>query len=373
MRAIPGTLLLVAMLLAACDQASIGPVTPSADAQLSAVPQVPPTPKCPAHHDYLVTTESSLRDALVSAKPGSVIAIQGVIQVFQDLAITTPRIVLTCAAAGAGLVAAGTNPGDLVAVLVTITASGVQVKELALDGHAALAAVVAFGDDALPAVRDVVVEGNALVCGTDALCVQFALHVEGGRIARNTIEGVGINYAIWVTGSSLNKLKNTRIEDNAVTALAPSATDLAGIRLRRAEGLVIRGNRIQGPWRNGISISIVSRSTISDNVIEGPSVAGLTTPSAFVPGDGLNESLIAHNQIHGVGSAGIGLGVGCGNLWVLNDVRGNGFGMVLNPRTGNNRVLTADPSQVSDLGAFDCDGDGTLDPNVVVLAPKSGP
>ena len=371
-RAIAGSVLVVAVLLAACDDAPIGPVPPTADAQLSAAPQVPPGRQCPPHHDYLVNTESSLRAAVTVAKPGSVIAIQGVIQVVQDLAITTPGIVLTCAAPGAGLEAAGANPGDLVTTLVTITASDVHVTHLALDGHAAVATVVAFGDAALPAVRDVIVEDNSLVCGTGALCIEFAERIQGGRIVRNTIEGVGIGYAIWVTGSPLTTLEGTRIEDNGMTALAPAATALAGIRLVRAEGLVVRGNRIEGPWRNGISATVVSRSRISDNLIEGPSLSGVITLSSFVPGDGLNESLIAHNHIHGASQVGIGLAVGCGNQWVLNDVSGNGLGMVLNPRTGNNRVLTADPSHVSDFGAFDCNADGTVDPNVVVVAQKPG-
>src|SRR5436190_333379 len=144
------------------------------------------------------------------------------------------------------------------------------------------------------------------------------------------------------------------------------------------DGLVLDGSRasdapwvavnvISGPWRNGISVTRLSHSQIQRNQISGAVVDGIRTASFGGVLRGAAQNLFASNQVSGAGRAGIFADRACSNQFASNDLRGNAgdLGLFLTDTTGANVVAGVNNAVVIDNGAFDCDGDGRLDPNII--------
>src|SRR3989449_10769803 len=92
MRAVP-----LLALVAACQDRGVVP-TAGRPAFATAGPAA-----CPATPTVIVSDEAGLRNAIATAAPGAVIAIQGMIGLSQDDTIRTAGLTVTCATAGAGL------------------------------------------------------------------------------------------------------------------------------------------------------------------------------------------------------------------------------------------------------------------------------
>src|SRR5881396_1764470 len=100
----------------------------------------------------------------------------------------------------------------------------------------------------------------------------------------------------------------------------------------------------------------------------GPLVDGIRTSSAGGGALGLvTRSVFSSNRVTGAGSAGVFAQRACANQFVSNDLRGNadGLGLLLNDSTGANVVTGVNNAVVLDNGAFDCDGDGGVDSNII--------
>lgn len=59
----------------------------------------------------------------------------------------------------------------------------------------------------------------------------------------------------------------------------------------------------------------------------------------------------------------------CGNVFVGNNLQGNSsnIGLIF-PDTSGAKTVVGDPTVVVDNGAYDCDGEGVIDPNTIVGA-----
>jgi len=88
---------------------------------------------CPIPANVVVTDEAGLATALAAAYPGEVIGLAAFFGITVDVAVTTPNVMLTCAAPGAGIFAA---PGAGVIELFTAGANGVVVDRLVLKDSA---------------------------------------------------------------------------------------------------------------------------------------------------------------------------------------------------------------------------------------------
>ena len=151
-------------------------------------------------------------------------------------------------------------------------------------------------------------------------------------------------------------------------ALTPSVgVRFGAIRSFDADNIVIADNVISGPWRNGISPTRLSHSQIQRNQISGAVVDGIRTASFGGVLRGAAQNLFASNQVSGAGRAGIFADRACSNQFASNDLRGNAgdLGLFLTDTTGANVVAGVNNAVVIDNGAFDCDGDGRLDPNII--------
>ncbi|HTD71370.1 MAG TPA: right-handed parallel beta-helix repeat-containing protein, partial [Gemmatimonadales bacterium] len=136
-----------------------------------------------------------------------------------------------------------------------------------------------------------------------------------------------------------------------------------------ASGLVIADNVVTGPWRRSLSATRLSDSRISGNEFQGAlldgirtSAGGFTSPAGVVA-----HNVFTGNQVSGAGRAGVFAQKACANKFLANDLRGNvgDLGVLLNDSTGANVVAGANNAMVVDNGAFDCDGDGRTDPNII--------
>src|SRR5205809_31670 len=113
--------------------------------------------------------------------------------------------------------------------------------------------------------------------------------------------------------------------------------------------------------------AVVSDNQIQRNQIRGAVVDGIRTASCGGVLRGAAENLFARDEVSGAGRAGIFADRACSNQFASNDLRGNAgdLGLFLTDATGVNVVAGVNNAVVIDNGAFDCDGDGRLDPNII--------
>ena len=329
------------------------------------------SPTCAANPTVTVSDDTTLRAALKAAHPGDVIAVSGTIEVTADDTIATDNITLTCASPGSGLVARGLEVVDM----VTVTARGVAVDGLVLDGSRAFDAPwFAFNDGETAFAQDVRFTNNTVTCTLFGACA-FVVGGTGAVVSDNQFQATDAFTGVHLQANGPDpnvvfpiRIDGARIERNTIVALTPSVgVRFGAIRPFDADNIVIADNVISGPWRNGISTTRLSHSQIQRNQISGAVVDGIRTSSFGGVLRGAAQNLFASNQVSGAGRAGIFADRACSNQFASNDLRGNAgdLGLFLTDTTGANVVAGVNNAVVIDNGAFDCDGDGRLDPNII--------
>jgi len=349
------TLLLA--LAAACQEQSIAPRVDPATTRPSFNTSASAT--CPASATVTVSDDAGLRAALAAAHPGDVIAVSGMIGITTDDTIATDRVTLTCATPGSGLFAVGSN---VVGDLVTVLARQVTIDGLVLDASGALdAAILAINDGLTGFAEDDRFTNNTITCGPESLCIFIA----GGPrtlIANNQATAFGS-----VSGFHLQSgVDGTQILGNTVVAATPSGISVfGGMRVRDGRGLVVSGNSVLGPWTNSVAPTHLATSRFAFNRFEGASSFGIRM-SANAGGTLMTDDVFQNNQVTSNGFAGVFARQACRNAFVWNTLQGTGggIGLFFDVTTGAN-VFVGNQTVIVDNGAFDCNGDGVNDPNII--------
>ncbi len=324
---------------------------------------------CPTSPTFTVSDEASLRAALNAASPGAVIAIRGMIGIAADVFVEMPNVTLTCAAAGAGLFALSDAVDNL--IVVDVGGSGVVVDGLVLDASAAsidgqaYSAQDFFGPG-LP-VPNVRFSHNRVTCSPGGCA--FLVGTSGAVVLSNTFTSAGSITGVHVQ-LGIEDLDSVRIQGNTIVATAPS-TDFrfGGIRLIGARHAVIRDNIVTGPWANSLSLATLSTSLITQNQLNGAAIYGIGLTRNPRLTTFVLSSTYSSNVVTGAASGGIFARKACGNVFVGNTLQGNGgnIGLIF-PDTSGANIVVGNPNVVVDNGAYDCDGDGVNDPNIITGA-----
>lgn len=234
--------------------------------------------------------------------------------------------------------------------------------------------VVESGTNREYGAEDVTVADNDIVCGTGS-CV-FSVGTPRALITRNRLTATASGSGIHVQGSqaagTAGSTDGTRVEQNTVTATAPSTNGLFGaIRVRDGSGIVVADNIVTGPWQNSLIITAVLGGEVTRNDLRGAIRFGILFGSNNIPAvrplvDGL---AVRNNRVTGAGG-GAGVQFSCRNVFVGNNLNGNSVGAEFFAESGAN-TLVGNGTTVVDDGAMDCDGDGTVDPNVITGAKRA--
>ena len=324
---------------------------------------------CPATPTVTVSDEAGLRTAIATAAPGAVIAIQGMIGLTQDDTIRTAGVTVTCATPGSGLFAvAGSGVQDL----LIAAAKRDVVDRLVLDAsQAGDSPLAGFNDGTTFFAESIRFTNNSGTCAPGGECV-FISGGLGAVVTDNHFEAPGsfsgIQLQVDVAG-----VDGARIERNTLVATAPSiGLRQGGIRPAGAAGVVIADNVVIGPWRNGLSAARLAHSSVPGNQFRGAVRNGIRLSdvgAAFLAGIPVSDNVFTNNRITASGEAGIFAHLACRNAFVGNNLQGNAgdVGAVFPDSAGAN-TLAGNGTIVVDDGAFDCDGDGLNDPNVITGA-----
>lgn len=353
------SLLLAAAALAACaDQ----PTTPSARA---GGPSLASAAACAASPTAVVSTEAELRAAVAAAQPGDVIAISGTIILPRQVTLTTPGITLTCAHPGAGLQVVEGGRG----VLLEVAAADITISSLHLDAEYAFGAIVGFNvfNEDYSGIR---VTGNQIGCGY-TVCV-FFVGTQGTHVTDNHFEGDSTNTGIQfqapyrtAAGIPINPPNDVVIARNVVKTEDSYASSIYGaIRVRDATNATITHNQIGAGWTSGIVLTNVFGSRVDQNRVDGALYYGITVAEIVALPVTLRGVSFTGNQVTNSGRSPVWMARACDNVFTGNNVQNNGRGALFLASTGAN-VWRGNPGVVRDRGAFDCDGDGTADPNQI--------
>lgn len=361
------SLVLAAAALAACaDQ----PTTPAARA---AGPRLSAAGACAASPTTVVGTEAALRAAAAAAQPGDVIAVSGSIPLAASVVLATPGITLTCAEPGAGLELADGNLG----VLLELEAGHITVSGLELDAEYAFGAILAFNfDQHLSGIR---ITGNHVECGY-TVCV-LLVGTRGAQVTDNHFSGDSTNTGIQfqapgrtADGTPIHPVDDVVISRNVIETADSYPSGIYGaIRVRDGSNATITHNEIRAGWTNGIALTNVYDSRVDQNRIDGALYYGITTVEIVSRPIMLSGVSFTGNQVTSSGRSAVWAGRACDNVFTGNNVQNDGRGAVFLASTGGN-VWRGNPGEVEDRGSFDCDGDGSVDPNLVTgghAAPSS--
>lgn len=368
--------MLAIVVFSACRDPSTAPAAsgessrPLADAAAAAT-----AIRCPASPTYTVSNEAGLRAALAAARPGAVIAIRGMIGLSSNVLITTPKVTLSCATRGSGLYALSTAVDVL--VVVDVGGDGVIVDGLALDARGTnplapgnlIGGPFFVGDFNGPGetVSNVVFSNNVVSCGPGN-CAAF-VGASGARILNNTFNQSFATYTGIHIQTGIDSIRNVRVQGNIINTTAQGTVDnFGGIRVAVATNVVVADNVITGPWVNSISIMSISHSLVTGNRVTGAAFDGIRLGNrGAAPNNAVNGNLILGNRATASGEAGLAVNMSCGNLFVGNQLHGNagGVGAIFSIHSGANSFI-GDGTIVIDDGQFDCNGDGTIDPNLII-------
>ncbi len=320
---------------------------------------------CPTPATVTVSDEAGLRAAIAAATPGTVIGIQGMIGLTQDDTIRTAGVTITCATPGSGLFAV---PGGSVTDMLTVDARKVSVDHLVLDASQAIDGPYLSENDGVTAFAEsTTFTNNSVTCPPDGVCAFIAGGI-GAVVSDNAFQALGPFTGIQLqTNGAVGEIRidGVRVERNTLVTTAPSTGGRQGaIRPFDAANAVIADNTAIGPWRAGVSATRLANSRVSGNTIQGARLFGIqTSPQAVLP---VLNNLFSNNRVSGAGIAGVFVRLACGNAFVGNNLQGNeGLpGFVFDATSGAN-TYAGDRTVVVDNGAFDCNGDGVNDPNII--------
>lgn len=360
-RAFRVTPLLLLAVVFACQDRNVAP-TAARPSFAAAAPAA-----CPANPTIVVTDEAGLRTAIATVAPGAVIAIQGMIGLNQDDTIRTAGVTLTCATPGSGLFAVAGSP---VQDLVIASAKKVVVDRLVLDGsQAADGPLAAFNDLTTFFAESIRFTNNTVTCSVVAgggLCVDISGGL-GPVVSDNSFLEPAPSFAGIHLQTDAEPIDGARVERNTVVAtVATAAPRQGGIRVFGAANAVIADNTVVGLWSNSISPQALTSSVISGNQLTGPNFFGIR----FSGNTGFTllmlNNVVSSNRVTGAGNGGIFARLACGNAFVGNNLQGNAgnLGLLFDVATGAN-TYAGDRNVVVDNGAFDCNGDGVNDPNII--------
>lgn len=322
--------------------------------------------------DVVASNEAQLRALLASAQPGDVIAVSGIVSVGGFVPLSE-GITLTCANPGDGI---ATAPGYLDADLLEVLEPNVTIQGLRIIGDGTGYPIYilrsAFEIDGQP------VNGiNARVIGNDVTCGQGACGFFIGSmntvIADNVFTASDAGSGIHIQGSGSFRVDGIQVLRNRIVALTPSAASVFGaIRPRDGSDIVVADNEIVGPWSNGIATTMTDDARFERNSVQGATRFGLlvgTSPAGVFQVTGL----LARNNTFSGAQNGIHVNGACTNAFVANKVSSpSGTPVFFTATTGANNLMGGDNSVNVDNGNFDCDDDGTVDPNFLTGRKRSG-
>jgi hypothetical protein len=259
-----------------------------------------------------------------------------------------------------------------------IVARGDVVTGLSLDGtQAGDSPYLAVNDGDAVFAQDAQFTHNTVICTFLGECVFFA-GGSGVVVTDNSFTADGALSGIQLQANGSIRVDGARIERNTVVATSTSGGGVfGGIRPFDASGLMIADNVVTGPWRRSLSATFLHNSRVQNNRLDGAVFDGIRTSAGgfFSPPGLVLRNVFSGNIVSGAGRAGIFAQKACANKFLANDLNGNAgnVGMILNDSTGTNVVAGVNNATVIDNGAFDCDGDGNIDPNIVTGGVRNGP
>ncbi|HXI64444.1 MAG TPA: right-handed parallel beta-helix repeat-containing protein [Gemmatimonadales bacterium] len=320
---------------------------------------------CPTTSTVTVSDEAGLRNAIATATPGAVIAIQGMIGLSQDDTIRTAGVTITCATPGSGLFAVA---GGAVQDMLTVDARKVTVDHLVLDASQAGDGPYLSENDGVTAFAEsTTFTNNTVTCPANGVCAFVAGGI-GDVVSNNTFNAPGPFTGIQLqTNGAVGEVRidGVHVERNTLVTTAPSTGGRQGaIRPFDVADAVIADNTAIGPWRAGVSATRLANGRVSGNTIQGAALFGIqTSPQAAIV---MNGTVFSNNRVTGAGIAGVFVQLACGTTFVGNNLQGNpaNLGLVFDVTSGAN-TYAGDRTLVVDNGAFDCNGDGVNDPNII--------
>ena len=232
------------------------------------------------------------------------------------------------------------------------------------------------------------VEGNIIEGGLGGVAdpVDFIAGSAGGRFTGNSVQCAGScivadgSPGLVVAANQFQSAGSTTgihlqtgtdgdsVVGNTVIATAPSfAPALGGIRVRDGARAVVTDNIVRGPWANSVALTDLAGADVARNSLQGAAQFGIgvTTGGSFLP-ISMTNTVFRGNRVSGAAIAGILARLACGNTFVGNNLQGNAgnLGLVFDATSGAN-TYAGDRTVVVDNGAFDCNGDGVNDPNIL--------
>ncbi len=159
----------------------------------------------------------------------------------------------------------------------------------------------------------------------------------------------------------------TRVLGNTIVAATPSGSSaFGGLRVRDGTGVVVTGNSVLGPWTNSVAPTHLATSRFAFNRLEGARSFGISMSRNAGVLQLMTDDVFQNNQVTSEGFAAVIARQACRNTFVWNSLegRGGGVGIFFDATTGAN-VFVGNQTIIVDNGAFDCNGDGVNDPNII--------
>lgn len=322
----------------------------------------------------VASSEAELNALFAAAEHGDVIAVSGMV-VMTDAVRPPAGVTLTCAQPGDGVT---TAPGYAYLDLIEIAVPEVTLQGLTIHGGSVMYAVYAERStfEIAPGITangvGLRLVGNTVTCGFGGCA--FLVGSEGSIVADNHFTSWGSGSGVHIQGNGPFSSDGIRVERNRLVAAAPAgAPSFGAIRPRDGDAMVVADNVIVGPWSNGIATTEVRDSKFERNNVDGATRFGLFVGSTVVQYNPITvRGLLARgNTLHGAVNA-IHVNVACGNVFVGNRLSTpSGTPVFFTNTTGANNLMGENSLNV-DNGNYDCDGDGSVDPNFLSGRKRAG-
>ena len=252
--------------------------------------------------------------------------------------------------------------------MLTVDARKVTVDHLVLDaGQAADGPYLSENDGVTAFAESTTFTNNTVTCPPNGVCAFVAGGI-GAVVSDNRFQALGPFTGIQLQTNGVGgeiRIDGFRVERNTLVTTAPSTGGRQGaIRPFDVANALIANNIVIGPWRAGVSATRLASGRISGNTIQGAALFGIqTSPQAVLP---VLNTVFSNNGVSGAGVAGVFVQLACGNAFIGNDLEGNpgNLGLLFDVTSGAN-TYAGDRTVVLDNGAFDCNGDGMNDPNII--------
>jgi hypothetical protein len=237
-----------------------------------------------------------------------------------------------------------------------------------MDARSAQNAIYAVAIPGFSDGRRVRVTGNDIQCGW-SLCLFIV--GSGPRITNNTLTSASSSAASGIHIQS--SIDSAVVEGNQIIALTPQGNARFGaIRAVSGRDVVIRDNVITGPWSNGLALTMLQGGVVEGNSVSGARLNGIYVAYGPVNTVSVHGLLLRSNTSTANGPA-LFVNGACGNVFVANRLSTTGTGPVaaFDLYTGANTLL-GPHGDVVDNGNVDCDGNGSIDPNMVSGTKRRG-